>query len=134
MSARLVPAAALLAAAFLVAPAAATERGPYKVRSGGSAVILTYASYNPDTCYFGALPRLTVVQPPAHGSVSPGVTTGTSNTTRCAGKTFKWTTLTYQSKGGFRGRDTVVVDVETDVYVNGIGKRSDRVAITVDVQ
>lgn len=115
-------------------PADATDRGPFDVKSGVRTIVLSYASYDPDTCYFAAIPVLRVIQPPANGSVEVGKYAHEASKGPCEGKTFKSSAVAYRSKPGFRGRDEMVVEASIDIYTYASGTRSDRVRITVDVK
>ncbi len=121
---------------LLLAPAAAASQvGPANVKSGVPVVVLSYAAYDPDTCYYNALPRLKIVQQPAHGTLALGKQARDSGKdTLCPGKTFHASTATYRSSSGFHGRDEMVVEAEMEIYADGIGLRSDRVHIILDVK
>jgi len=127
----------IVAALLLVGSAgcaAASELGPFAVKSGAATVVLSYASYDPETCTYGALPRLKLVQPPAHGTIVFGKHSRDAGKVSCPAKTMTASTATYRSNGGFRGRDEMVVEAEMELFVDGTGIRSDRVHITVDVK
>ena len=118
----------------VAASARASEKGPFEASSGASVLVLSYASFNPDTCYFGALPRLRLVTPPVHGTATFGTERRAADEGRCEGKTFGSSTVHYRSKPGYRGPDEMVVEAVTDLYSNGIASRGDRVRITIDVR
>jgi hypothetical protein len=130
----------LVATLFLGAVAAsgpvlASESGPHTVKSGVQTIVLSYASYNPETCYHSALPDLRVVTPPAHGSLVFGKYAHKVGKGPCEGKTMKSSAVAYRSKPGFRGRDEMVVEASTYIYVDALGgRRGDAVRITVDVK
>ena len=114
--------------------ARAGDAGPHTVRSGVPTIVLNYALYHPETCYFGALPTIRVVAPPAHGAISVAKSTHEIPRGKCAGKVVRSTAVAYRSTGGFRGRDEAVVEVITDLHSEAIGRRSDTVRILVDVK
>ena len=127
---------ALLSIVSLAAAGAAAARdlGPYPVRSGVAATVLDYATYDPATCYFAALPVVRVITPPAHGTFSVVKSAHVVDDGPCAGKTLRSTAGVYRSKGGFRGRDEIVVDVGTDLHVEALARRGDTIRILVDVK
>ncbi|MDK9695666.1 MAG: hypothetical protein OEL76_04685 [Siculibacillus sp.] len=125
-------AAALWGASHL--PVSATEKGPFNVRSGTSTVVLSYASYDPDTCYFQAIPRLRVATPPAHGSVTIGKSSHAAGKGSCEGKTLRSSVVHYRANPGYRGRDEMVISVESEVFTDGTGIWGDSVRILVDVK
>ena len=125
---------ALVLSTFTVASASASQVGPAAVRSGTPTVVLSYASYDPETCYFATLPILRVIRPPAHGTLTLGKQKRGSGKGACEGKTFVASTATYRSSAGYRGRDEMVVEAETDIYSDGTGRRSDSVLIILDVK
>lgn len=116
------------------ASASASQVGPATVRSGTPTVVMSYASYDPETCYFGALPTLRIIRPPAHGTLTLGKQKRAPGNGICLGRTFSASTATYRSSSGYRGRDEMVVEVETNIYSDGIGRRSDSVHIILDVK
>ncbi len=125
---------AVVLMALGAASASASQVGPATVRSGTPTVVLSYASYDPETCYFGALPTLRVIRPPAHGTLALGKQQRPAGSGACSGKTFTASTATYRSSSGYRGRDEMVVEAETDIYSDGTGRRSDSVLIILDVK
>lgn len=123
-----------LALAGWISSAGASEVGPAPVKSGVPVRVLSYASYNPSTCYFGPLPILRIVRQPAHGTLVLDKHSYPSRVERCAGKTFVAATAVYRSNPGFRGRDEMEIDAESEIYGNSQGMRTDRVHIVVDVK
>jgi len=115
-------------------PAAAEDKGPFPVRAGVATKLVSYASYSPETCYFGPLPRMRVLQPPAHGAVEIVKDSFVAKDGRCQGKTFKSMGVVYRSAAGFRGRDTMTIESITEVYVDGMPLRTNTSTITVDVK
>jgi hypothetical protein len=130
----------LVAASMLVsllAPlaAGASDAGPIQVKSGVQTVVMSYASYDPDTCTYAALPVLRIVKPPAHGTLEAGKFAHKVAKGPCAGSTFKSSAAAYRSKSGFRGRDEMVVEATMDLYSNVPARqRTDTVHIVVDVK
>lgn len=121
--------------AALSGPVLASDSGPHSVKSGVQTIVLSYTSYNPDTCYFSALPELRVITPPAHGSLVFGKYAHAIDKGPCEGKTMKSSAVAYRSKPGFRGRDEMVVEASTYIYVDALGgRRGDAVRIVVDVK
>lgn len=112
-------------------PASAGSR---TVRSGAATVVLGYGTYNMDNCLQGPLPRLRIVGAPQHGSVEVGRGSQPNTSPRCPGTRVPGITVIYRSKAGYRGPDRIVVDVETDLYIDGRGSRGDRVTIDLDVK
>lgn len=125
---------AAVAGLFVMMPARAEDEGPFSVRSGVATPLFSFASYNPDTCYFGPLPRMRVLQPPAHGTVEIVKSSIPAKTGRCQGKTFKSMGVVYRSVAGYRGRDSMTVESVTEVYVGGTPLRTRTSTITVDVK
>jgi hypothetical protein len=125
-------------AAVLVALAAtsasASQVGPASVRSGTPVVVLSYASVDPETCYFMTLPTLRVIRPPAHGTLTLGKQRRSAGKGVCADKAVTASTATYRSSSGFRGRDEMIIEAETEIYTDGTGRRSDSVHIILDVK
>lgn len=119
----------------LSGPALATESGPHSVKSGVQTIVLSYASYDPGTCYHGALPELRIITPPAHGTVVVGKYAHEIGKGPCQGKMMKSSAVSYRSNAGYRGRDEMVIEASTYIYVDDVGgMRTDRVHITVDVK
>ena len=117
------------------APVLASESGPHTVKSGVQTVVLSYASYNPETCYYSALPEMRVITPPAHGTLVLGKYAHKVDKGACEGKTMKSSAVAYRSNPGFRGRDEMVVEASMYIYVDAVGgRRADTVRITVDVK
>lgn len=125
---------AALALGATATPLAASDAGPIPVRAGSATTVLSYASYDPSTCYYGALPTLRVVKAPAHGTLVFGKEKRLPSPGTCAGRTFTAATAVYHSSGGFRGRDEMVVEASYAIYTDGTSTRSDQVHITVDVK
>ena len=130
-SARPVIAVLVLSAAMAATPASAAARS---VRSGAATVVLAYGTYNTDNCLQGPLPTLRIVGAPQHGSVEVGRGSQPNTSPRCPGTRVPGITVIYRSKSGYRGPDRIVVDVETDLYIDGRGSRGDRVTIDLDVK
>lgn len=125
--------AALSVAAAL--PAAATQVGPGTVRAGVPTRVLSYASYDPETCATAALPVLRVVRPPAHGTLVLGKERrDAGKNVICPVKTLTATTAVYKSAPGFKGRDEMEVEASMDLYTYRAGTTVDRILIILDVK
>lgn len=126
----------MIGAALVLAssPAGAEDRGPHTIKSGEARILLSYASYSPETCYFVALPRMKIIQAPAHGTARVGKFAHEVDSGACSGTKMRSTAIEYRSTAGYRGPDAVVVEVETDLYTNGIGTRGERIRIDVNVK
>lgn len=116
------------------ATAQAENRGPYTLKSGEARVLLSYASFSPETCYFVALPRMTIIQAPAHGSARVGKFAHDVDSGACKGTKMRSTAIEYRSTSGYRGPDSLVVEVETDLYTNGVGVRGERIRIDLNIK
>lgn len=128
--------AAVLAVAslFAVSAADAGQKGPLTVKSGTPTIVLSYATYDPDTCLFQALPTYRIVQAPAHGTIVIGKSAHELADGLCKGKTMKSSVVAYRSNPGYRGRDRIIVDAESADYVDGSGHFGDRKTIDIVVK
>lgn len=106
----------LLAATLVAAGTPALAETLYKTVPAGRASKLDhYTGWNND-CSFMTI-RIDVVGRPAHGTVSTRPTRGRigsadiGNAGACAGKPSKVLELHYRPSGGFRGSDTVSVNM-----------------------
>lgn len=125
----------MTAGLLLAVPAAASQVGPMNVKSGVPTVVLSYASYDPESCYSTGLPQLKIIQQPAHGRLELGRhQRAAGENVVCPAKTFIAATATYRSAPGFHGRDEMVVEAEMEIFTDGTGRRSDRVHIILDVK
>ena len=128
---RLAMVIAALTAALAATPALAASR---TVRSGVATPVLAYGTFNNDNCLQGPLPILRLAGAPRHGTVQLGRGDQPNTSPRCPGTKVRSVIVVYRSTPGYRGSDTVVLDVETELFIDGRGSRGDRVTIDLDVK
>ena len=117
----------------LAAPALAGD-GPIAVKAGVATIVLSFASFNPDTCGYGPLPIMKIARPPSHGTVTFEKYQHVIRENSCAGHTLRSMATVYRSAPGYRGPDTFAVDAETELFVNEPGMRTSRNEISVLVK
>jgi hypothetical protein len=119
--------------AFAVA-ASAASKGPFTVRAGVPVVVLSYASYDYEECTYLALPKLTIVTAPTHGTITLGKSSHVLDDGPCAGKTVKSSAVQYRANPGYHGTDSLSVVVEGGTLGYSAGLWGDRVDISLIVK
>ncbi len=120
--------------AFGAAEAAAAAK-KQTVSSGVPSVIAGFGIYHPSTCAHGAIPRVTVLVQPTHGTVTiePGSWKIKSNNI-CDGRDLTGVKVFYRSAPGFKGTDRTTVDVSYEATFGGVATGGMALDIPIEVK